>query len=74
VRRGAGTTAQGRTRGGGGRSKGACREGKGEGERERAHLGIQKPAITVTGSPRAKRWERDGREVGGGCCAGNKMR
>jgi hypothetical protein len=43
-------------------------EGEGEREREReregrgAHLGIQKMAITVTGSPRAKRWERGGRE------------
>jgi hypothetical protein len=25
-------------------------------------LGIHNPAITVTGSPRAKRWERGGRE------------
>jgi hypothetical protein len=41
---------------------GSRREGKGEGERERgggAHLGIQKPAKTITGSPRAKRWERE---------------
>jgi hypothetical protein len=41
------------------------REGRG-----RAHLGIQNPAITVTGSPRARggreRWKR-GR---GSCCAG----
>jgi hypothetical protein len=39
-----------------------ARAGKGNGrERERggAHLGIQKPAKTVTGSPRAKRWERE---------------
>jgi hypothetical protein len=38
---------------------------KGEGDRERereergANLGIQKSVITVTGSPRAKRWERE---------------
>jgi hypothetical protein len=43
-----------------------ARAGKGKGrerEREReeggAHLGIQKPVITVTGSPRANRWERE---------------
>jgi hypothetical protein len=48
----------------------ACREeGKGEGEGERGRegdgeltLGIQNSVITVTGSPRAKRWERGGRE------------
>jgi hypothetical protein len=59
VRRGRGyarTRAQGTrdTQGGG------KREGEGGRERERgAHLRIQKPAITVTGSLRAKRWERE---------------
>jgi hypothetical protein len=44
-------------------------KGKGEGEGERegeergAHLGIQKPAITIHRiTPRARRWERGGRE------------
>jgi hypothetical protein len=59
------------------------REEKGEeGERERevgAHLGAWMIATTAHRiTPRAKeveeRWESDGREVGGGCWAGNKMR
>jgi hypothetical protein len=37
------------------------REGGREGDGELT-LGIQNSAITVTGSPRAKRWERGGRE------------
>jgi hypothetical protein len=60
ARQGAGTTAQGRTRAG---EEAGARAGKGKGrerERERgAHIGIQKLAITVTESPRAKGWERE---------------
>jgi hypothetical protein len=47
---------------------GAARREEERGERERgegrgAHLGIQKPAITVQRiTPRARRWERGGRE------------
>jgi hypothetical protein len=58
-------------RAGGGESRDARTEGKGEREREKGetHLGIQNPAITVTGSPRARggreRW-KGGR---GSCCA-----
>jgi hypothetical protein len=40
-----------------------------------AHLGVQNMAITVTGSPRAKRWKRGGREGEGGVTAReNQMR
>jgi hypothetical protein len=53
----------------GSRRQAACTGGGREREGE-AHLGIQNPAITVTGSPRARggreRWKR-GR---GSCCAG----
>jgi hypothetical protein len=48
-------------------------EGKGEGEGELT-LGIQNLAITVTGSPRAKRWERGGREGEGVVAREKQMR
>jgi hypothetical protein len=71
--RGQEPSAPGRARPGAARKPGAARPGRvrEEGERGRgegqerevgAHLGVQNPAITVTGSPRAKRWERGGRE------------
>jgi hypothetical protein len=50
----------GREREGRGRGKERERDGGGE-----AHLGIQNPVITVTGSPRSKRWERGRRETEG---------
>jgi hypothetical protein len=58
-----GTIAQGRTRGGKkqGRTLGRERGGRGRERGGGAHLGIQKPAITVTGAPRAKRGKRGGR-------------
>jgi hypothetical protein len=51
-------------RGGGAGTRAGKGKGEGEGERERgAHLGIQKHAITVHRiTPRARRWERGGRE------------
>jgi hypothetical protein len=70
-------------RGGQGARARLGREEKGEeGERERevgAHLGAWMIAAIVHRiTPRAKeveeRWESGGREVGGGCCARNKMR
>jgi hypothetical protein len=57
------------------------REGRGGGNRERdkgSPWGWTIAATIHRITPRAKkvekRWERGGREVGGGCCAGNKMR
>jgi hypothetical protein len=37
-----------------------------------AHHGIQNPTISVTGSPRAKRWKRGGREGEGEGVAARK--
>jgi hypothetical protein len=58
----AGTRAQGRGK----------EEGEGDSERgERGtQLGIQKPAITVTGSPRARKWRERWKKERGSCCAG----
>jgi hypothetical protein len=39
-----------------------------------AHLGVQNPAITITGSPRAKRWKRGEREGEGVAARENQMR
>jgi hypothetical protein len=47
---------------------------KGEEREMGAHLGVQNPAITVTGSPRAKRWKRGGREGEGVAARKNQMR
>jgi hypothetical protein len=66
-----GPGAQGRRKG---RERGREGERGGGGEERGAHLGIEKPAITVTGSPRAKRWERDGREGVGVAARENQMR
>jgi hypothetical protein len=63
--------------GGGGKNRDARREGKrGWRGRERdkeergAHLGIQKPVITFTGSPRARGGRERWKKGRGSCCAG----
>jgi hypothetical protein len=47
---------------------------KGEERELGAHLGVQNPAITMTGSPRAKKWKRGGREGEGVAAQKNQMR
>jgi hypothetical protein len=47
---------------------------RGEERGRRAHLGVQNPAITITGSPRAKRWKRGEREGEGVAARENQMR
>jgi hypothetical protein len=66
-----------RRAGGGGENRDARREGKrGWRGRERdkeergAHLGIQKPVITFTGSPRARGGRERWKKGRGSCCAG----
>jgi hypothetical protein len=63
---------------------GARREGRRRergGEERQGGSSPRSSTIAATAhriTPRAKeveeRWERGGREIGGGCCAGNKMR
>jgi hypothetical protein len=72
-----GRTGRAAERGGGGKNRDARREGKrGWRGRERdkeergAHLGIQKPVITFTGSPRARGGRERWKKGRGSCCAG----
>jgi hypothetical protein len=87
TRGGARDTARGRagSRPGGGRGQEGARareRARGEERRKKrkgeervmgSHLGVQNLAITVTGSPRAKRWKRGGREGEGVVARENQM-